>query len=84
MDYYYYSSDGSPVGYIKLFSNFYSISNVLLEKLKQFESNGFKPDLGYMMGHSFGAQLVINAGRDFGGKLDGIDGMRCCLKCSRN
>lgn len=60
--------------YLKLISQFDGISNVLTEKLKQFEQQGFDPNQGYMFGMSFGSQLVIDAGRNFDGKLDGIDG----------
>ena len=75
MDYFYYSESSSPLAYLQLNQEFDYISNVLLEKLKQFESSGFDPNLGYMMGLSYGAQLMINAGRDFEGKLFGIDGL---------
>ena len=76
MDYYYYASDASLSGYQKLRANFDPISNVLLAKLQQFARDGFQPNLGHLMGHSFGSQLIINAGRDFGGQLGGIDGNR--------
>lgn len=61
-------------GYLNLRLNFNSISDVLLKKLVQFERNGFDPSNGFIFGFSVGAQLAINAGRDFGGKLDAIDG----------
>lgn len=74
MDYYKYSADASLSGYYNLVGNFDNISNVLLEKLNQFERYGFDPVNGFAFGFSFGGQLVINAGRDFGGKLSAVDG----------
>lgn len=70
MDYYKYASDG----YFNVVAKFDSISNVLLKKLNQFEKNGFDPSNGFAFGFSLGGQLVINAGRDFGGKLSAVDG----------
>lgn len=71
MDYYYYSM----WSYKWLHSQFDDISNILLGKLKQFEQQNFYPNNGYLMGQSFGSQLVIDAGRKFDGKLGGIDGI---------
>lgn len=76
MDYYAYAADSSLVGYINLFNNFFSISNVLLKKLNQFESNGFDPANGFLFGFSFGSQMAYNAGRGFGGRLAAIDGKK--------
>lgn len=74
MDYYTYSQDSSLLGYVNLLDDFYNISAVLLKKLNQFETNGFDPANGFIFGFSFGSQLAVNAGRDFGGKLGAIDG----------
>ena len=74
MDYSLYTSDFSIGGYENLVKKFDPISNVLLGKLHQFEHDGFDPSSGHLVGHSFGSQVIINAGRDFGGKLSGIDG----------
>lgn len=75
MDYSRYSSDPSPSGYVNLTSHFDGISHVLLKKLKQFERQYFSPDNGFMFGMSFGSQVAIDAGRNFGGKLAAIDGI---------
>lgn len=48
---------------------------MLLKKLNHFEGDGFEPSSGFVFGFSFGAQLAINAGRDFGGQLNAIDGI---------
>lgn len=85
MDYYEYSADSTVIGYLNLKKNFDSISAVLLKKLNQFDGDGFDPTNGFAFGFSFGAQLVINAGRDFGGKLSAVDGkINWPFKCRQN
>lgn len=74
MDYYYYSQYEGVLGYTKLRLNFDGITDTLRNKLAQFEKLNFSPDKGYMMGQSFGSQVIIDAGRKFDGKLAGIDG----------
>lgn len=74
MDYYTYSKDSTQLGYLDLILNFDRISDVLLKKLNQFERDGFDPSNGFVFGFSMGAQLAINTGRRFHGKLDAIDG----------
>lgn len=76
MDYYYYSWEWTINGYLSLRSHFDQISDVLLGTLNAFKQNGFSPDRGHMFSMSFGSQLAINAGRDFGGQIGSIDGIR--------
>lgn len=74
MNYYYYSHYASLGGYIKLKGNFDQISDVLVQKLQQFVDQNFDPSQGYLWSMSFGSQLAINAGRDFGGQMGNLDG----------
>lgn len=61
--------------YFQLVSEFEELSLVLVEKILQFESQGFDPDNLFMYGFSFGAQLVINAANLYGvQKIAEIDG----------
>lgn len=76
MDYYYYSSEWTINGYLSLRSRFDQISDVLLGTLNAFKQSGFAPKRGHMFSMSFGSQLAINAGRDFGGQIGSIDGIR--------
>lgn len=76
MDYYAYSQNSTLIGFFNLVSKFDSISDVLLKKLHQFVRDGFDPANGFVFGFSVGAQLAINAGRDFRGKLNAIDGKK--------
>lgn len=69
-----YSYDITFIVFSILVLQFFSIFKVLLKKLNQFEGDGFEPSNGFVFGFSFDAQLVINAGRDFGGKLNTNDG----------
>lgn len=74
MDYYAYSWDPSLMGYVNLTTHFDGISSVLTNKLRQFERQKFDPAKGYIFSMSFGSRLAINSGRDFGGRLEGLDG----------
>lgn len=74
MDFYYYSQYFTVEGYAYLRVYFDDISAQLLNKLQQLEQQNFPPSNGYLVGHSFGSQIIINAGRDFGGKVSGVDG----------
>lgn len=78
MDYYAYAWDTSLSGYVNLTMHFDGISRVLTDKLRQFQSQQFDPDQGYMFSMSFGSRVAINSGRDFGGLLQGLDGF--CYK----
>ena len=72
MDYTTYSKGD----YFTLLSQFDNISTVLTEKLVELEGQGYNPSNGFMFGFSFGAQLVLEAGRRFGyRKLEEIDGI---------
>lgn len=72
MDYSTYSKNPN---YFALVTDFYSICDVLINKLHQFVQEEFNPEKIFMFGFSFGAQLALEAGRRFGKKLIGrIDG----------
>lgn len=62
MDYSYYSS----FSYVNLRLQFKSIAEVLLNKLKQLESEGFDGNNGYGFGFSFGSRLMAEACANFG------------------
>ena len=79
MDYNYWFQDINMLEYTALMSKFDLISNILLTKLKRFQTFGFLPSNGYMVGHSFGSQLAIDAGRNFNGSMSGIDGCVVCI-----
>lgn len=72
VDYSYYAM----IPFYRVFYNHFSnISNVILNKLKQLEVEGFSPDNIYMFGYSFGARLVIDAAAEFGHqRIKQIDG----------
>lgn len=61
MDYRAYNDD---YGY--LMTNYQRITQVLLDKLNALKAAGFRPDLAYLFGFSFGARLITNAGVLFG------------------
>lgn len=61
--------------YFFLVRKFIPLSEVLVDKLRQLETQGFDPDNLFMYGFSFGAQLVINAGNLYGAnRVAEIDG----------
>lgn len=62
------------VAFSILVLHFFRSSDMLLKKFNQCEADGFEPSNGFVFDFSVGAQLAINAGRDFGAKLDAIDG----------
>lgn len=62
------------MGYIYLRSLFDEISAVLLSKFEQFEHQGFAPSRAHTYSMSFGSQLALDAGKNFGGKIDSLDG----------
>ncbi|XP_037034172.1 pancreatic triacylglycerol lipase-like [Bradysia coprophila] len=66
MDYSIFSMNSN---YYALVRDFNGIANVLTKKLKDFQALSFVPNNIYMFGFSFGAQLVLEAGRRFGKKL---------------
>lgn len=73
-----YSNHSLVQEYFVLVRKFDPLSEVLLHKLLQLESQGFNPDNLFMYGFSFGAQLVINAGNLYGEqKIAEIDGNDC-------
>lgn len=70
MDYSHYSS----FGYTNLRIQFKSIADVLLKKLRQLESEGFKGSNGYGFGFSFGSRLMAEACANFGyQKMKSVD-----------
>lgn len=73
-----YSNHSVVQDYFLLVRKFNGLSQVLVEKLRQLESEGFDPDNLYMYGFSFGAQLAINAGKLYGHqRIAEIDGIQC-------
>ena len=72
VDYSYYSM----IPFYRIFYHHFTyISNVILNKLKQLEAEGFDPENMYMFGYSFGARLVIDAAAEFGyQRIKQIDG----------
>lgn len=72
MDYSYFSMEKS---YFKLVRQFDAIAAVLTVKLNQLEFIGHDPRSIYLFGFSFGAQLVVEAGKRFGPRrIKEIDG----------
>jgi len=70
-----YSNHSQVNDYFVLVRKFNAISSVLLKKIQQLDKEGFNPDNMYMYGFSFGAQLAINAGIQYGvQKVAEIDG----------
>lgn len=70
-----YSNHSMVQDYFLLVRKFAALSQVLVEKLRQLETEGFDPDNLYMYGFSFGAQLAINAGKLYGHqRIAEIDG----------
>jgi Lipase len=51
----------SHVPYRRLVRNFEPIVDILTHKLRQLETDGFKPEDGYMFGFSFGAHIALHA-----------------------
>lgn len=75
-----YSNHSVVQDYFLLVRKFNGLSQVLVDKLRQLEKEGFDPDNLYMYGFSFGAQLVINAGKLYGHqRIAEIDGIQCQL-----
>ena len=72
VDYSFYAM----IPFYRIFYNHFPyISNVILNKLKQLEEEGFNPNNMYMFGYSFGARLVIDAAAEFGHqRINQIDG----------
>ena len=61
--------------YARVRRQFKNITNVLVEKLQRLETDGFDPENGFMFGHSFGGQIVLEAGKTYGvQKIKEIDG----------
>lgn len=72
MDYYIYSQNPN---YFALVNQFDGIVEVLTNKLRQFKKENFDPNKMFLFGFSFGAQMVLEAGRRFGPKtIQQIDG----------
>jgi hypothetical protein len=63
MDYNNYSKSGD---YFGLVGQFKPIASVLIKKLKDLNSLGFKYENGLLFGFSFGGHLVYEAGRSIG------------------
>lgn len=58
-----------------LWSEFLGISGVLTQTMQQFEIQSFNPSKFYLFGFSFGGQIVLQSGRDFGHEIiERIDG----------
>jgi hypothetical protein len=55
-----YSNFSVNPNYFALVDQFDSILNVLVLKLKQFKTEGFKPENGYIYGFSYGAHLALH------------------------
>ena len=55
--------------YPYLKGNFQGIKNMLVNKLMSLENNGFDPSNAYMYGFSFGAHVVLEAGKSYGTQL---------------
>ncbi|CRL05724.1 CLUMA_CG018754, isoform A, partial [Clunio marinus] len=71
-----YSNHSIAQDYFDLVRKFNPLTQVLLDKLNHLETQGFNPDNLFMYGFSFGAQLVINAGVQYGfNKIAEIDGI---------
>ena len=68
MDYSYFSSTLHRDDYFKLQRKYPQIADMLLQKLKMMEEEGFDPKKGFMFGFSLGARIVIEAARNFGEK----------------
>lgn len=66
MDYTYYSLQ---LALESLFNRFVPITEVLTNKLNQFNEQGFDPSEYYLYGVSVGGHIAMQAGRDFGPKL---------------
>lgn len=69
-------SEDVITGYLELIEKFSDIALILTKRIQAFVAQGFRPENGYMMAHSFGSQLCLQAGRDCGHMLSGIDGTR--------
>lgn len=63
MDYRDYNDD---YGYI--LGNYNNIAQVLTDKLNALIAAGFRADLAYLFGFSFGARLIAKSGIDYGGQ----------------
>lgn len=71
MDY----SEYARYSYLYLLSQFDGIAEVLSNTVRHFRQALFDPSQMYMFGFSYGAQLVLEAGRRFGeNSLQQIDG----------
>ncbi|XP_055597468.1 uncharacterized protein LOC129747337 [Uranotaenia lowii] len=54
--------------YLRLRGQKTQIQNILKRKLQFLEAEGFNPDNGYLYGFSFGANMVLEAAKEFGVK----------------
>lgn len=54
--------------YMKLFSHFDSLAEILAGKLRQMERYGFSPDRGFMFGFSYGGRLALESAQRLGPK----------------
>ncbi|XP_055538865.1 uncharacterized protein LOC129726179 [Wyeomyia smithii] len=66
-----YTSYSEVSSYLRLKRNFKDIQNVLKKKLDFLEQQGFNPNNGYLYGFSFGANMVLEAAKNFGAKKIG-------------
>ena len=72
MDYTYYSMNPN---YFLLVTQFDGITEVLTNKLRQFQRLNFDPNNTFLFGFSYGAQMALEAGRRFGPRtIQSIDG----------
>lgn len=70
-----YSNHSKVDDYFVLVGKYNLIAKVLMDKVYQLDSQGFDPSRLYMFGFSFGAQLAINTGLQYGfNRVDQIDG----------
>lgn len=69
-----YSRYSDLPNYFESISHFKPVSNVLLKKLIQLDSEGVSGDSIFMFGFSYGGRIVIEAGANFGPqKINQID-----------
>lgn len=55
-------------------TQFYQISQIILDRIKLHLAQEYPPELGYLIGFSYGAQVAMWCGRNCGAKIFSIDG----------
>lgn len=69
IDYSIFASDHTLTGYFQLAADFGNLAPVSLEFLQSLYDLGFNPDLGMIFGMSYGAQVMIWAGKNLKPKI---------------